>query len=79
MFVNVFCFFDEVVVVMVDFVKVGGGLWIICGDIMDEIWFNQRLSDVLSGELRGAKGQALLDNAEVAEVLNISKHTIKTK
>jgi hypothetical protein len=58
---------------VVAFVKAGGGLWITCGDQMDETWFNQNLAEVLPGELRGSKGQALLDDARVAEVLGLAQ------
>lgn len=56
-----------------DFVRAGGGLLLTMGDQVDPAWTNAELADVLPGKLRGAKGQALLDDAEVAENLGLGR------
>lgn len=58
---------------LVEFVRAGGGLFITSGDQVDVEWYNQVLGDLLPGALRGAKGQALLEDASVADVLGLSR------
>lgn len=58
---------------LVEFVKAGGGLLITSGDQVDVDWYNAALAEVLPARLRGAKGQALLDDAQVAEKLGLSR------
>lgn len=57
---------------LVEFVDAGGGLLITSGDQVDVEWYNTQLLRLLPGRLRGAKGQALLDAADVAEVLGLA-------
>lgn len=58
---------------LVEFVRAGGGLFVTSGDQLDVEWYNRALAELLPGALRGAKGQALLDDASVAEVLGLSR------
>ena len=58
---------------LIEFVKAGGGLFFTMGDQVDPTWMNAALKDVLPGALRGAKGQALLDDAAVAEYLGLGR------
>ena len=64
---------DAVAAALVDHVKAGGGLFMTMGDQVDVEWSNRALGDVLPGLLRGSKGQALLDDASVAEVLSFTR------
>jgi hypothetical protein len=57
---------------LVEFVKAGGGLFVTSGDQMEVDWYNTQLAELLPGRLRGAKGQALLDDASVADVLGLA-------
>jgi hypothetical protein len=43
------------------------------GDQVDVEWMNRALKDVLPGTLRGAKGQALLDDANLVEALSLTR------
>ncbi len=56
-----------------NFVRAGGGLLLTMGDQVDPVWSNRALAAVLPGRLRGAKGQALLDNADVSEKLGLGR------
>ncbi len=58
---------------VVEFVRAGGGLLLSAGDQLDVDWTNANLGPVLPGALRGAKGQALLDDAQVAQVLGLHR------
>jgi hypothetical protein len=51
----------------------GHGLFITSGDQMDTEALNAQLRDVLPAVLRGAKAQALLDDASVDEVLGLGR------
>jgi len=57
---------------LADFVEAGGGLLVTSGDQMDIEWYNTHLARLLPGRLRGAKGQALLEDAQVAAVLGLA-------
>lgn len=61
---------------LVDFVRAGGGLFLTMGDQVDVEWANAALQDVLPGTLRGAKGQALLDDAALAETLSFARFLV---
>lgn len=58
---------------LVEFVRAGGGLFVTSGDQMDIEWYNLALRELLPGALRGAKGQALLEDASVSEVLGLAR------
>ncbi len=64
---------SEAAAALIEFVKAGGGLLISMGDQIDVSWANTALAPVLPGRLRGAKGLALLDNADVAEKLGLTR------
>lgn len=53
------------------FVRAGGGLLVTAGQQLNVDAYNHGLRDILPGRLRGAKGQALLDNAEVQVALGL--------
>ncbi len=58
---------------VVSHVKAGAGLLATMGDQVDVDAWNEDLAEVLPATLRGAKGQALLDDASVAEVLGFTR------
>jgi hypothetical protein len=62
---------DAAALALVDHVKAGAGLLVTMGDQVDVDWYRAALTDVLPAPLRGSKGQALLDDASVAEVLSL--------
>ncbi len=64
---------DAVAKALVEHVKAGGGLFLSMGDQVDVDWYDRALKDVLPSPLRGSKGQALLDDASVAEVLSFTR------
>lgn len=64
---------DDVAAALVQHVTLGGGLLISVGDQVDVEWYNGALGAVLPAPLRGTKGQALLDDASVAEVLGLTR------
>jgi hypothetical protein len=64
---------DAAATALVEHVKAGGGLLLSMGDEIDVDWYNRALADVLPAPLRGSKGQALLDDASVAEVLSLTR------
>lgn len=53
------------------FVRAGGGLLITAGQQLNADSYNHTLREILPGRLRGAKGQALLDNIDVQETLGL--------
>lgn len=58
---------------LAEHVRAGGGLFMTMGDQVDVESWNRALNDVLPAPLRGTKGQALLDDASVAEVLSFAR------
>jgi len=54
-------------------VEAGAGLLLTMGDQVDVDAWNRDLARVLPAVLRGAKGQALLDDASIAEVLGFTR------
>lgn len=68
---------DAAATALVEHVKAGGGLLLTMGDQVDVEWYNRALADVLPAPLRGAKGQALLDDANVAEVLSLTRFRLE--
>ncbi len=58
---------------LVSHVEAGAGLLLTMGDQVDVDAWNRDLGRVLPAVLRGAKGQALLDDASVAEVLGLTR------
>ena len=58
---------------VVSHVEAGAGLFVTMGDQVDVDAWNRDLGRVLPAVLRGAKGQALLDDASVAEVLGLTR------
>ncbi len=58
---------------LVRHVEAGAGLFLTMGDQIDVDAWNRDLAAVLPAVLRGAKGQALLDDASVAEVLGLTR------
>lgn len=54
-------------------VEAGAGLFITMGDQVDVDAYNRDLSRLLPANLRGVKGQALLDDANVADVLGLAR------
>jgi hypothetical protein len=64
---------DASAAALVEHVRAGGGLLMTMGDQVDVEAWNRTLSAVLPAPLRGAKGQALLDDASVAEVLSFAR------
>lgn len=68
---------DAMAAVLVEHVKAGGGLLLTMGDQIDVDWYNRALAEVLPAPLRGVKGQALLDDANVAEVLSLTRFRVE--
>jgi hypothetical protein len=64
---------DATAKALVDHVKAGGGLFMTMGDQVDVDWYDHALADILPAPLRGSKGQALLDDASVAEILSFTR------
>jgi hypothetical protein len=64
---------DPAVAAILEHVKAGGGLFLTMGDQIDVEWYNRALGEVLPAKLRGTKGQALLDDASVAEILSLTR------
>jgi hypothetical protein len=58
---------------VVSHVEAGAGLFVTMGDQVDVDAWNRDLGRVLPAVLRGTKGQALLDDASVAEVLGLTR------
>lgn len=58
---------------LLEHVRAGGGLFMSMGDQIDVESWNGALKDLLPAPLRGSKGQALLDDASVAEVLSLAR------
>lgn len=64
---------DEGARALIEFVRAGGGLLVTAGDQIDVDWYNATLAPLLPGRLRGAKGQALLDDASLRDPLGFSR------
>lgn len=64
---------DAAAAALVEHVKSGGGVLLTMGDQVDVEWTNRALADLLYAPLRGSKGQALLDDASVADVLTLTR------
>lgn len=64
---------DEGARALIEFVRAGGGLLVTAGDQIDVDWYNAALAPLLPGRLRGAKGQALLDDASLRDPLGFSR------
>lgn len=64
---------EEMARALVAFVRGGGGLLVTAGDQVDVDAFNAGLGEILPGRLRGAKGQALLDDASLTETLGLTR------
>ncbi|MFZ9886305.1 MAG: BatA domain-containing protein [Myxococcota bacterium] len=64
---------DEGARALIEFVRAGGGLLVTAGDQIDIDWYNATLSPLLPGRLRGAKGQALLDDANIRDPLGFAR------
>lgn len=64
---------DATATALVEHVRAGGGLLMTMGDRVDVDSWNRSLMDVLPAPLRGSKGQALLDDASIAEVLSFAR------
>jgi hypothetical protein len=64
---------DDAALALVEHVKAGAGVLMTMGDQVDVEWTNAQLRDLLPSPLRGSKGQALLDDASVAEVLSLTR------
>lgn len=64
---------DATAAAIVSHVSAGAGLFITAGDQMDTETWNRQFKDVLPAVLRGVKQQALLDDANVAEVLGLGR------
>ena len=62
---------DSVASALQQFVRAGGGLLITAGQQLNVDAYNHGLREILPGRLRGAKGQALLDNVEVQVALGL--------
>jgi hypothetical protein len=58
---------------IVEHVRAGAGLLVTMGDQVDVDAMNGALGEILPGRLRGSKELALLDNAEVADVLGLAR------
>ncbi len=67
---------DAVAVALREHVQAGAGLFITMGDQIDVDWMNAALADLLPARLRGEKGQTLLDDAAVAEVLAFAQFDV---
>lgn len=64
---------DAAAAALVSHINAGAGLFITSGDQMDTDTWNRQLGALLPAVLRGAKQQALLDDANVAEVLSLGR------
>jgi hypothetical protein len=64
---------DAAAAALVSHVDAGAGLFITSGDQMDTETWNRQLGALLPAVLRGTKQQALLDDANVAEVLSLGR------
>lgn len=64
---------DAAAAALVEHTQSGGGVFITVGDQVDVEWTNRALGALLYAPLRGSKGQALLDDASVADVLNLTR------
>jgi hypothetical protein len=58
---------------LVEHTRAGGGVLFTAGDQIDVEWHNGALGELWYAPLRGAKGQALLDDASVADVLTLTR------
>jgi hypothetical protein len=67
---------DATAAALVEHAKAGAGVLITMGDQIDVEWMNSKLGALLPAPLRGAKGQALLDDASVAEVLSLARFAV---
>ncbi len=68
---------DSAAAALLESVKAGAGLLLTMGDQVDVEWMNAALAGLLPGQLRGAKGQALLDDAAVAESLSLTRFLVE--
>lgn len=64
---------DAAAAALVEHTRAGGGVLMTVGDQVDVEWHNRALGELLYAPLRGSKGQALLDDASVAEVLTLTR------
>ncbi|MBI1949571.1 MAG: BatA domain-containing protein [Deltaproteobacteria bacterium] len=64
---------DAAAAALVEHTKAGGGVLLTVGDQVDVEWTNRALAELLYAPLRGSKGQALLDDASVADVLTLTR------
>lgn len=64
---------DAAAAALVEHTRSGGGVLVTVGDQVDVEWTNRALGALLYAPLRGSKGQALLDDASVADVLNLTR------
>ncbi len=64
---------DAAAAALVEHTRAGGGVLMTVGDQVDVEWANRALGELLYAPLRGSKGQALLDDASVADVLTLTR------
>lgn len=64
---------DAAAAALVEHTRAGGGVLVTVGDQVDVEWTNRALADLLYAPLRGSKGQALLDDASLADVLTLTR------
>ncbi|MCC7070663.1 MAG: BatA and WFA domain-containing protein [Deltaproteobacteria bacterium] len=64
---------DAAAAALIEHTRAGGGVLVSVGDQTDVEWANRALGELLYAPLRGSKGQALLDDASVADVLTLTR------